>query len=469
MNAVASIPHPGRALHDPRPIDWAAVAHDLAGLNLITAPGTRKRLSRDFHWYSPILTAQLADRVADLVVKVGTEDDVRQVCATAAKWKLPLTVRAGGTGNYGQCVPMENGLVMDVTSMCRVLDMGAGWVRAQAGACLRDIELAVAETGQALRMWPSTWHVATLGGFIAGGFGGIGSFRHGILRDPGNMLRARVMTVEREPRIIELEGDEIQKVQHAFGTNGVILDVTVALSPAVEWRHCTALFPTYRGVLDFAQAACRPDIDLFLLSTVEARFSPYYTSMGARFPPDRHAAFTMVSPGTLPAFRALVAAHGGHISVAGTEAELLAEGLPPAYECAYNHTTLQALKVDKSWTYLQVAYAQPFDPAVVQRHLDIFGDDVLQHQDFSLAGGEHGTFGILLVRWKGIEHQYEVMREIESQGGCQIFNPHVVTIEDGGMKAIDSQQIDFKKRSDPMGLMNPGKTRGWHLDMATER
>ena len=137
----------------------------------------------------------------------------------------------------------------------------------------------------------------------------------------------------------------------------------------------------------------------------------------------------MVSPATLPAFRALVAAQGGKISMEGTASELLAQGLPPAYDCAYNHTTLQALKIDRSWTYLQVAYAQPFDPAVVDRHLAIFGDDVLQHQDFSLAGGEYGTFGILLVRWKGEAHQYEVMREIESQGGCMIFNPHVVTIE----------------------------------------
>jgi hypothetical protein len=116
-----------------------------------------------------------------------------------------------------------------------------------------------------------------------------------------------------------------------------------------------------------------------------------------------------------------------------------------------------------------VAYAQPFDPLVVERHLQLFGDDVLQHQDFARAGGECGTFGILLVRWKGEAHQYEVIREIESQGGCKIFNPHVVTIEDGGMKTIDTQQIEFKKRSDPMGLMNPGKTRGWSPEMARER
>jgi len=366
-------------------------------------------------------------------------------------------------------VPLEGGIVLDVTQMCRVLDIQPGRMRVEAGARMHDIDLAARETGQALRMWPSTWHVASIGGFIAGGFGGIGSFRHGILRDPGNLLRARVMTVEREPRVIELVGDEIQQVHHAYGTNGVILDVEVALSPAVEWVHCTVLFETYRGALDFGIAAQAPTLDIFLLSTVEARFSPYYTAMRDRFPIDRHAVFTMVSPESMADFRALAQAHGGTISVAGTEAELLADGLPPAYECAFNHTTLQALKADRGWTYLQVAYAQPFDPAVVERHLRIFGDDVLQHQDFARAGGECGTFGILLVRWKGEAHQYELIREIESEGGCQIFNPHVVTIEDGGMKTIDTHQIEFKKRSDPMGLMNPGKTRGWSPEMAVER
>ncbi|MDM0027604.1 FAD-binding oxidoreductase [Variovorax saccharolyticus] len=452
----------------PAAIDWEAVKRDLHGLNVIESPNQRKQLSKDFYWYSPILTEQLAGCVADLVVKVSTEDDVRQAAAVAAKWKLPLTVRAGGTGNYGQCVPLEGGLVLDVTPMSRVLEIGDGRVRVQAGARMHDIELAVAETGQALRMWPSTWHVASIGGFIAGGFGGIGSIRHGILRDPGNLLRARIMTVEREPRIIELHGDEIQQVHHAYGTNGILTEVEVALSPAVEWVHCIALFDSYRRVLDFGVAASTPALELFLLSAVDARFSPYYANLGDHFPPDRHAMFAMVAPDSMPAFRALVAAHGGTVSLAGTEAELQAAGLPPAYECAYNHTTLQALKVDRSWTYLQVAYAQPFDPAVVDRHIAVFGDDVLQHHEFARAGGEYGTFSILLVRWKGEAHQYEVIREIESQDGCQVFNPHVVTIEDGGMKTIDTQQIDFKKRSDPMGLMNPGKTRGWHPDMAQD-
>jgi hypothetical protein len=48
-----------------------------------------------------------------------------------------------------------------------------------------------------------------------------------------------------------------------------------------------------------------------------------------------------------------------------------------------------------------------------------------------------------------------------------VLDNHVYTIEGGGMKTIDSVQIDFKKIADPHGLMNPGKTEGWHSEMAS--
>ena len=105
-----------------RDVDWAQVARDLSGLNLVTGLRQRKQLSKDFFWYSPILTGQLAECLADLVVKPSTEDDVIRIAAVAARHKLPLTVRGGGTGNYGQCVPLIGGLVLDTTEMVRVLE-----------------------------------------------------------------------------------------------------------------------------------------------------------------------------------------------------------------------------------------------------------------------------------------------------------------------------------------------------------
>ena len=449
----------------PETVDWAAVASELRGLNVIAAPRQRRALSKDFYWYSPALTEALQGCVADLVVRVGCEKDVIHVAAIAARHRLALTVRGGGTGNYGQCVPLTGGLVMDITGMQRVLDIAPGRVRVEGGARMHDIELAVRETGQALRIWPSTWRVATIAGFIAGGFGGVGSTVHGVLRDPGNLLRCRVVTVEAEPRVIELEGDAIQQVHHAYGTNGIITELEVALAPTVDWMHVIALFPRYRQVLDLGMAASAQWLHCALLSAVDARFAPYYPSLGARFPADRHAMFAMVAPGSMPAFLGLVQELGGTVSMAMTEPELEVAGLMPAYECAYNHTTLQVLKVDRGFSYLQVAYPQPFDPGIVERQMARFGDDVWQHQEFAMMHGHHATFGLVLTRWRGVEHQYELIRSIESDG-CAIFNPHVVTIEDGGMKTIDGAQIAFKKRADPMGLMNPGKTRGWSSDMA---
>ena len=53
--------------------------------------------------------------------------------------------------------------------------------------------------GQELRMHPSTRETATIGGFVAGGSGGVGSIHWGMLREPGNILRLRLATLEECP------------------------------------------------------------------------------------------------------------------------------------------------------------------------------------------------------------------------------------------------------------------------------
>ena len=81
-----------------------------------------------------------------------------------------------------------------------------------------DLEQAARAQGQEMLMFPSTLRQATIGGFVAGGYAGIGSIRHGILKDTGNVTRLRVVTIENAPRVIDLLDADIQKVHHAFGT-----------------------------------------------------------------------------------------------------------------------------------------------------------------------------------------------------------------------------------------------------------
>ena len=433
---------------------------ELVGIAAERDPRRVRVKSRDYFWYSPVLDAELKDKVGDIVLTPKNEAEVRRIAAFAARHKLPLTVRGGGTGNYGQCVPLKGGIILDITGINRVIEIKPGLARVEAGCKIQVLEDAAQATGQALLMWPSTKKIATIGGFVGGGYAGVGSLRHGILKDQGNVTRIRVMTVEETPRIIELFDSDIQKVHHAYGTNGIMLDLDVALAPAIDWRHQIIHFSSYADTLRFGQAASKPDLDVFLLTTVERRFKPFYRTLGTHFPDGRDAVFAMVAPQSSQALGALAGDHGGVVSLDMTEHEVEQAGLPPTYECAYNHTTLQALKVDRGWTYLQVAYPQSIDLTLVERQMARFGNELLMHHEFAKQFGGYQVFALPLVRWSTKERLYEVIRSFEADG-CLVFDPHVFTIEDGGMKEIDHAQINFKREADPHGLMNPGKTRGW--------
>src|SRR5258707_6340016 len=73
-----------------------------------------RQKSHDFHWYSPVLTAQLESCIADVVVTPKSEADIAAVVTAAVRHRLALTIRGGGTGNYGQSVPLKVGVLVDM-------------------------------------------------------------------------------------------------------------------------------------------------------------------------------------------------------------------------------------------------------------------------------------------------------------------------------------------------------------------
>ena len=423
--------------------------------------------SKDYFWYSPILKEQLDDCVGQLLVIPKTEEEVMTIAAAIARHRIPLTIRGGGTGNYGQCIPIEGGVVLETTKLNKVLEISEGRVVCEAGARIEQVEKAVAESCQMLSMFPSTKRLATMGGFVSGGSGGIGSLRNGMLRDGQNITYLRIVTVEEEPRVIELYGKDILKAQHAYGTNGIITAMDYALTPAKDWSHTIALFSNYAAALDFAKQAQEENLDAFLMTVVERRFAQYYRKLTDYFPPELDAVFSMIAPEAVADYNARVKDAGGTVSLAKTLHEIEEANLPPAWECGWNHTTLQALKLEpKVWTYLQVAYPRPFNPKLVEKQMERYGDELFFHHEMARMDGQIQIFALPILRWASKERTYEIIHEMEELDGCMIFDPHVITIEDGGMKEIDSTLIEFKKEADPYGLMNPGKTRGWRPEMA---
>ena len=120
--------------------DIAPLLADLDGLAIDIQPQRVRRRSRDFYWYSPILKRELDHVTAAAVVTPKGEAEVLRVMRACWAHRVPLTVRGGGTGNYGQAMPLEGGLVMDLSEMTAIKEITLGRLRVEAGAKMSDID-----------------------------------------------------------------------------------------------------------------------------------------------------------------------------------------------------------------------------------------------------------------------------------------------------------------------------------------
>ena len=134
--------------------------------------------------------------------------------------------------------------------------------------------------------------------------------------------------------------------------------------------------------------------------------------------------------------------------------------LPALYEMAWNHTTLRAIKVDPAITYLQMMFPRETALANIARVKASFGEELLLHFEFTRIGGVVTQVAMPLVQFTTEERLEDLIVQLEAMG-LPVFNPHRVTLEEGGMKQTDANQLAFKHETDPKGLLNPGKMIAW--------
>jgi FAD/FMN-containing dehydrogenase len=421
--------------------------------------------SRDFFWYSPVLKRQLDHVSADCVIAPANTDEVVSALAVCHEFGIPVTPRGAGTGNYGQAMPLAKGAILDLSGMDRVLFVGPGRVVAEPGAVIAAMDRHTrAHSGQEIRIHPSTAKTATVGGFVAGGSGGVGSICWGGLRDFGNVIGLKIATMEASPRILHLAGDDIHKVSHAYGTNGIIVEAEMALAAAYDWIDIIIGFDGLAAAAAFANELGEADGILKKQLAVVAAPLPHdcFSRHRRWLPRDRTIVCAMVAPHSYDAFLTLTRRARGAELLFSTKDMTLGErkGLPDIYELGWNHTTLRALKVDPSITYLQTLYPFPGQLDLVERIHARFGDEVPAHLEFVRFDGKVTCFGLPLVRFTTEERLEEIIR-IHEDMGAPVFNPHRYTLEEGGMKQTDAVQLAFKREADPEGLLNPGKMIAW--------
>ena len=426
-------------------------------LVLLQDPAELQRFSRDAYDYSPVLKAQLDRCQADLVVRPSSVAAVEALAAACYRHRVPLTLRGTGTGNYGQSVPLEGGVVMLTTALQRVrsIDPHTGVVTVEPGCSLRELDQQLRLQGRQLRLLPSTWRSATIGGFLAGGSGGIGSIRWGFLRDPGHLLGMEIVTLEQQPRRLQLEAAEAEALNHAYGTNGIVTGITLATAPAVNWHQLSIDCDSWDEAVQLLQRCARSAIPLHLATLLER---PVLEQLPPWSGPEvsGHRLLLLAAPDGVSSLGRLAADAGAVLHDLGPEDLNRGNGLR---ELTWNHTTLHLRAADPGWTYLQMLLPEPERPAM-QELKQRWGDALLWHLEVVRQQGAQRIAALPLVRWSGADQLDRLMQDCREVGAV-LFNPHVITVEDGGLGVIDGDQVAAKHRFDPAGLLNPGKLRGW--------
>jgi len=321
---------------------------------------------------------------------------------------------------------------------------------------------------------PSTWVKCTMGGFLGGGSGGIGSITWGGINAPGNVKSVTMMSCEEEPRLIRLEEAESLKALHTYGTTGLMVEIEMRLAPKVDYDQLILSAPDWDRLLDWTDAAARRfDWRKRLVTQFEWPMPSYFKPLAKHLRPGDSISFLLIDRAQADDAVANAAAAG----IDCVYRKPLTDPPKPPFltDYTWNHTTLWAIKADPTITYLQSGFGTNFReqfaelrrrfPGEILFHLEwtagnakmMRGNAVANNPDAIVCGG------IPLVFFKSEERLNEILRCCE-EIGVFIANPHTFFLEEGGRHPNIADKRAFKAEVDPSALLNPGKMKTYPVN-----
>ncbi|WP_285723910.1 FAD-binding oxidoreductase [Psychromicrobium xiongbiense] len=445
--ALAGSPTSASAVTSSAVAALEAELRDLLGdRGVSTELAAREKASVDGSHLSPVISEQLPLGLADLVAYPTTAEQIAQTVAAAVRHGVPITPRGKGTGNYGQAIPMSGGLVLDMSKARTIVEVGDGFITADAGATMVALEQAANKAGQQILMYPSTAQ-SSIGGFLSGGSGGTGSIKHGMLHT-GFALALDVVHALPDATLVHVEGEAAEPYIHNYGTAGIIARATVALEPLQDWRGFFASFDDFGGALsvirEFAKLEPTPRLVSADLPTL-ANALPDDPGI----PADRASLRAILDAATVAEATALVEAAGGRV-------DDVREGPQTSMKISmmsYNHPI----------EWLQKSYPNTYF------HVEVSGDALVDRIDEVHAVYPGGMLHIEAQRDRPIgmiagvyESPEEVYAGFEKLAalGVGYHNPHQWFVD-----YQPERTAALAETTDPQGLLNPGKLKRAGVDL----
>jgi hypothetical protein len=433
----------------------AAFKADIAGIEHTDDPLEIRRKSRDRYAVSPLLKQMLEGKVADIVVTPRTLDEVIQVARMAVRHRIPVTPRGGGTANYGQSVPLKGGIVLDMVGYAGVVSLDAGTIRAKAGTIVSDMDEEARATGWEMRIHPTTKRWATIGGYVMGGSGGPGSIVYGYLHERGNIAGAQIVTMEDEPRVIELEGRDTQLVHHTYGATGILTEVAMPLEHAWRWREAIVAFPEYMDAARFGVALGNAAGITKKLVSIQGWPTPnLITEFRSIVPEGQSIVSTLIADRSWLEFSQYAEAMGGTIVSDHVEGE--GPYGPSLTEFAFGHALWHIQKTEPDRAMIEGFLRSPDLIGLIEKVYKAVGHYGPMRMELVRTGGDLAGTGSPYFTYESPEQMAAMVREMQA-AGAHVSNSHTSNVRAVGKKQITDRDSAFKLAVDPYGLLNPGR------------
>jgi len=189
----------------------------------------RKLYSHDIAVLPSLVKPLLGNPIPDAVVQPENEEELISLVQWAQENNIPLTPRGKASSGYGGVLPIKQGVVVDFYRMNRIvrIDPNALTVTVQAGLVWEKLDRRLEQQGLTLRLYPSSYPASTVGGWLAQGGAGIGSYEAGWFRD--NVVSTRVVLPNGDVK--EFNSQELDLVSEVEGITGLISEVTIRVQP----------------------------------------------------------------------------------------------------------------------------------------------------------------------------------------------------------------------------------------------
>ena len=132
----------------------------------------------------------------DLAVRVKSEEEIVSVLKLASAHEVPVVARGAGTGKAGGAIPVQGGVVLDMTRMDDIVEVDHDnlLVVVQPGIITGNLQEQLADEGLFYPPDPNSLESCTIGGNVAHNAGGPRAFKYGVTREYVMGLRSVLMS-----------------------------------------------------------------------------------------------------------------------------------------------------------------------------------------------------------------------------------------------------------------------------------